>query len=282
MLPAIGVAIRRENRIVFDDESLNALEITFERADDPLRTYRYIGETRDFDYVSVHGLKLSVGSPDEPSKHYMDMMLDVAQENGAVSLSDHLGFTRDSNQGTEMGHFALVPLTEPALDVVCRNVEIAMAHFAPLHFFIENIAYVCKFGGTLEEADFISRMLDRTGVGWLLDVTNVYANSTNYNYDPYEFIRRVAPHASRVQMHLAGGYFDKEVDMYLDSHSHPIPDPIWDLYKFAIEQNKGKVDCVFIERDQNFPEEAEWRAELKKMRQIAEQVEGVGSVEVSQ
>ena len=59
-------------------------------------------------------------------------------------------------------------------------------------------------------------------------------------------------------MHLAGGYFDEKVDMYLDSHSHSIPDPIWDLYKFALEQTKGKVDCVFIERDQNFPEEAEW------------------------
>ncbi|HTI50748.1 MAG TPA: hypothetical protein VL475_07350, partial [Planctomycetaceae bacterium] len=66
MTPAIGYAIREQNRLILDDPAINAAEITFERADDPLRVERYVGDC-DFDYVSVHALKLSVGSVDPPA-----------------------------------------------------------------------------------------------------------------------------------------------------------------------------------------------------------------------
>ena len=124
----------------------------------------------------------------------------------------------------------------------------------------------------MSEADFVSKMLKCTGCGWLLDVTNVYANATNFNFDPYEFISTVMPHADSVQMHLAGGFFDERAGMYIDSHSAPIPDAVWDLYRFSLEQGVGKVDAVFIERDQDFPDETGWRSEVRRVREIAEQV----------
>ena len=130
-----------------------------------------------------------------------------------------------------------------------------------------------EFQGTMSEADFVSKMLKCTGCGWLLDVTNVYANATNFNFDPYEFIASVMPHAKTVQMHLAGGYFDERSNMYIDSHSEPIPYAVWDLYRFSLEQGRGKVDAVFIERDQDFPDEAGSRSEVRRVREIAEQVE---------
>ena len=67
MLPAIGYAIREQNRPILDDPAINAAEITFERADDPLRIDRYIQEF-EFDHVSVHALKLSVASPEPPGE----------------------------------------------------------------------------------------------------------------------------------------------------------------------------------------------------------------------
>ena len=65
MMPAIGYAIREQNRPILDDPAINAAEITFERADDPLRVDRYVQE-HDFEYVSVHALKLSVGTSGLP------------------------------------------------------------------------------------------------------------------------------------------------------------------------------------------------------------------------
>ncbi len=271
MMPAIGYAIREQNRFVFDDPAIDAIEITFERADDPLRVERYIGDI-DVDHVSVHALKLSPGSPDPPGENYLSAIKDIALENGAESISDHLGFTRDCHDGSEMGHFAPVPPTYEALEATCRNIDVIQEYFSPLRFYLENIAYLFRLEGPLGEAEFLSELLRRTGCGWLLDVTNVYANATNFGFDGFQFIEQVMPAAGRVQMHLAGGVFDEKVNMYIDSHSHPIPDGVWDLYRHALRVAAGKVDAVFIERDQNFPDEDGWRGEARKVRAIAEEM----------
>lgn len=270
MIPAIGYAIREQNRPYLDDWSINAAEITFERADDPLRVDRYVQDA-DFDKVSVHALKLSVASPDRPNSKYVDALKAIAFENGATSVSDHLGFTRDGDDGVEMGHFAPPPYTAAAVECTSRNIDVVQQEFGDVRFYIENIAYLFQFDGAMTEADFLKRVLKNTGCGWLLDVTNVYANSVNFGYDPYEFIADVMPAAQDVQMHLAGGYFDEKLDKYIDSHSHPLPEPVWDLYRHSLELGRGKVEAVFIERDQNFPDEEGWREEAREVRRIAEE-----------
>lgn len=271
MTPAIGYAIREQNRPYLDDWSINAAEITFERADDPLRVDRYVRDA-EFDKVSVHALKLSVASPDRPNVKYVDALKAIAFENGATSVSDHLGFTRDGDDGVEMGHFAPPPYTEAAVECTSRNIDIIQKEFGDLRFYVENIAYLFQFDGTMTEAEFLKRILKNTGCGWLLDVTNVYANSVNFGYDAYEFIADVMPAATDVQMHLAGGYFDEKLDKYIDSHSHPLPDEVWDLYRHSLELADGKTEAVFIERDQEFPDEDGWRGEAREVRRIAEEV----------
>jgi len=271
MSPAIGYAIREQNRPVLSDPAINAAEITFERANDPLRVDRYVRD-HDFDLVSVHALKLSVASPEPPAAHYLDALRAIALENGAESVSDHLGFTRDGDNGVEVGHFAPPPYTEAALACTCRNIEAVQAHFGDLRFYLENIAYLFQFEGTMTEPEFLRRVLQATGCGWLLDVTNVYANGMNFGYDPYEFIEDVMPAASSVQIHLAGGFYDSRANMYIDSHSHPIPDAVWDLYRFALEMAHDRATAVFIERDQNFPDENGWRQEARMAREIADEV----------
>lgn len=270
MLPYIGYALREQNRPYLDDPAIDACEITFERADDPLRIERYLADA-DFPYISLHALKLSPCSPEAPGLEYLSALREIALENGAASISDHLGFTRDVHDGVEMGHFAPPPWTEAALDATCRNVNQIQNFFEPLTFYIETIAYLFRLQGEMSEAEFVSRLLTRTGCGWLLDVTNVYANALNFQFDPYEFIAEVMPSAHRVQMHLAGGVFDEAAGMYIDSHSHPIPDAVWELYRFSLQQGRGKVDAIFIERDQNFPDERGWRAEARLARAIAEE-----------
>ena len=271
MLPAIGYAIRRENRPILTDPAINAAEITFEQAQRGMRTQRFTGQL-EFEHVSVHSLEMSLSSPELPPDDYLRGLKEIADENDASSISDHLGFTRDHNAGVAMGHFAPPPYSSAALQVTCRNIDYIQDYFQERPFYIENIAYLFKFNGEMSEAEFLSHVLQVTGCGWLLDVTNVYANARNHGYDAWEFIRTVMPYASRLQMHLAGGFFDKEAGFYFDSHSEPIPDEVWQLYHFALREGRGKVDAVFIERDANFPGEQEWRREVRLAREIAEQV----------
>jgi hypothetical protein len=271
MLPSIGYALREQNRPILDDPAIDAVEVTFERADDPLRVERYIGELAPR-YVSIHALKLSPGSPDPPAEEYMARLKAIAEENDAHAISDHLGFTRDSAGGTELGHFAPVPMTRAALDATSRNIDLLQQYFDPLEFYIETIACLFRLEGEMTEADFLGKLLRRTGCGWLLDVTNVYANAINFKFDPREFIDVVLPDAPRVQIHLAGGVFDEKVGMYIDSHSHPVPDDVWALYRHALRRGRGKIEAVFIERDQNFPDEDDWRGEARRAREIAEAV----------
>ena len=114
----------------------------------------------------------------------------------------------------------------------------------------------------------------KTECGWLLDVINVYANARNFGFDGYDFIVEVMSSAERGQMHLTGGYYDEKVDMYIDSHSHSLPDQVWDLYRFALETVGDRASAVFVERDQNFPDEQGWRYEILRVRQIVEDTVG--------
>ena len=94
MRPALGYALREQNRrAIVRDDAVTAVEITYERADDPLRQERYLGSA-SFDYVSLHALKMSPASADPPARRYLDEIRTIALENDAAAVSDHLGFTR--------------------------------------------------------------------------------------------------------------------------------------------------------------------------------------------
>jgi uncharacterized protein len=270
MAPAFGYALR-EHEGLHLDLAVSAIEIPFEQADQPLRTERYLGDAH-FKYTSLHSSKLSPGSADAPSRRYLDAIREVAMENGARAISDHLGFTRDCHDGTELGNIAPIPFTLGALEATCRNVELIQRHFQPFPFYLENIAYLFQFDGELDEVEFLTRVFSRTGCGWLLDVTNVYANSVNFRFDPYDFIGRIMPDAAQVQMHLAGGFHSSATGVYSPSDRHPVPSEVWELYRFALAQAGPKLEAVFIERNPSTLDESVWGDDVRHAGDLAMQV----------
>jgi uncharacterized protein (UPF0276 family) len=270
MVPHVGYALRKQNRALAGDPAWTGVEIEFFRASHPLRLAPYLSDL-DFKYVSIHSLELSVASPDAPMSAHLDELVTVARENGARAISDHLAFTRGGAMG--VGQVATTPFTPVVLDAVCRNIDIIQKRLGDLAFFLENMAHFFRLKGTMSEPEFLSRILRRTGCGWLLDVTNVYHNALNFGDDALGFISAVMPSAGRVQMHLSGGYIDEESGKYVDSHNAPIPDAVWTLYRQALELGRCKVEAVFIERDGNFPDNHGWLAEVRQARRIADEVE---------
>jgi uncharacterized protein (UPF0276 family) len=273
MPPATGYALREENFGVADEPAWTGVEIDFQRAGNPLRVDPYL-HGLSFGYVSVHDLHVSVASPEPPPRDYLDALVAVAEENAAVAITDHLGFNYGEPGGANIGHVTAPPWTPVALDIACRNVDAIQRRLGKFAFFLENLAHWFVFRGTMSEADFFGRLMEKTGCGLLLDVTNAYANEVNFGHSARAFIDEVVSRAGRVQIHLAGGIMDVEARRYLDSHSEPIPDAVWDLYRHALAVGRGKVEAVFIERERNAPDDLGWRSEVRRVRQVALDVEG--------
>jgi uncharacterized protein len=71
------------------------------------------------------------------------------------------------------------------------------------------------------------------------------------------------------QFHLAGHTYNGK--LIIDTHDHPVPDPVWDLYRDAVARF-GPVSTM-IERDDRIPPLSELLAELDHARTLAASVQ---------
>jgi len=100
---------------------------------------------------------------------------------------------------------------------------------------------------------------ERADCGVLLDVNNIYVSSRNHGFDPFTYVNSVP--AERVaQIHVAGhSKFQKYI---LDTHDHPVIDPVWKLYERAI-QRVGHT-ATLLEWDDSIPSFQEVHREAMK------------------
>jgi uncharacterized protein len=260
MLPAIGIAIRDQNRDCLNDSSINAAEITVDSSAGPLKFENHV-RSAEFDVVSIYARSLCVATAEPVCRRCLDNLKAIADQNGAHSIAGRLGFDGDvpldAANATRSPRF---------IDTVSRTVDSLHHIFGRTRFFLENCA------GLALTADALSQILERTGCGWMLDVTSVYTDSRNLGFDPYDFIAEVLPAATRLQMHVSGGDFDNRAGEYKDSHSQPVPEEVWSLYRHALVLGGHKTQAVFIERDRDFPASEGWRNEVRHARFLAERV----------
>jgi uncharacterized protein (UPF0276 family) len=194
-----------------------------------------------------HGVGLSVGTAGALDDDYLKRLSSVADLVDAPWLSDHLSFTKVPETDIEQ----LTPLwfTEESLATVCRNVKQLKA-VIDRPFLLENITYYFTLpDNDMTEAQFVTRVLEETDTGLLLDLNNVWVNSVNHRFDPYEFLDAI-PLERTLQIHLAGGVQVK--DMVVDTHSTPVTEAVWDLLDHVLD--RAPVKAVLLEWDQDWPE----------------------------
>jgi uncharacterized protein (UPF0276 family) len=93
-------------------------------------------------------------------------------------------------------------------------------------------------------------------------VNNIYVNSINHNYDPYEFLAQM-PGERLMYLHVAGHY-DEAADLKVDTHGADVIDPVWNLLQKTYAQF-GPVPTL-LERDFNIPPLAELMQEVDQIR----------------
>ena len=216
--------------------------------------------------ILAHGLALSLGGRDSWDSNHLDELGSFVEQIGTPHYSDHLCIS--SAQGSHSHELLPLPLTrENAQHVAQRVREISGA--MPIPFAVENISAYGRWPeDDLNEADFVTEVVERADCGLLLDVNNLFVNSSNFGFSAREMLDRM-PLESTVQIHIAGHTLQKD-GLRIDTHAEPILDEVYSLLRYALPRT-GPVP-ILLERDDHFPPLSELLAELEVIRSIGREV----------
>ncbi|GGZ61154.1 UPF0276 protein [Streptomyces subrutilus] len=211
--------------------------------------------------VVPHGVSLGLGGADRPDPAKLAALGERALALGSPLVSEHIAFVRTTSPALEAGHLLPVPRTRDALDVLCENVRIAQDAL-PVPLALENIAALISWPGEeLTEGQFLTELVERTGVRLLVDVANLHTNRVNRGEDPAAVLDAV-PLEALAYVHVAGGV--ERDGVWHDTHAHPVPPVVLDL--LAALRSRVDPPGVLLERDDDFPPEAELAGELTAIR----------------
>jgi uncharacterized protein (UPF0276 family) len=211
----------------------------------------------------MHGVSLSIGSTQPLDRNYLSQVKALAARVEPAWISDHLCWTGVA--GRNMHDLLPLPYTEEALTHVVERVR-TVQDILGRRILLENVSSYITYGDSaVSEWDFLREIAERADCLILLDVNNIYVSSVNHEFDPLEYLNAIP--ADRVQqIHLAG--HENHGDYLIDTHDHPVPDPVWELYGAAVRRF-GNVSTM-IERDDNIPALEELCTELDAARAMAE------------
>ncbi|CAH0134409.1 DUF692 family protein [Pseudomonas sp. PA-7-1E] len=232
--------------------------------------HHYLGLIRAQYPLSLHGVGLSIGGEAPLDREHLARLATLIERYQPQSFSEHLAW---SSHGPVFLN-DLLPLAYDActLERVCEHVDQVQSTLKrPM--LLENPSTYLQFQrSTLDETDFISQIVRRTGCGLLLDVNNVYVSCINHQRDPLTYIDALPLHAVG-EIHLAG--FAEDTDslgdrLLIDDHGAPIDNAVWQLYAQVLART-GAV-ATLIERDNQVPAFSVLQAEARQAEWYLSQV----------
>lgn len=232
--------------------------------------HHYLGLIRAQYPLSLHGVGLSIGGEGPLDLEHLARLVTLIERYQPQSFSEHLAW---SSHGPVFLN-DLLPLAYDAstLSRVCDHVDQVQSTLKrPM--LLENPSTYLQFQrSTLDETDFISEVIRRTGCGLLLDVNNVYVSCINHQRDPSAYIDALPLHAVG-EIHLAG--FGEDTDslgdrLLIDDHGAPIDNAVWQLYEQVLTRT-GPV-ATLIERDNQVPAFSVLQAEARQAQGYLSQV----------
>jgi uncharacterized protein (UPF0276 family) len=185
-------------------------------------------------------------------------------------VSEHLSWSIAG--GVYLADLLPLPMTEEALDVVCRNVD-ETQDVLGCRILVENpSSYLQYTHSTIPEWEFLSAVNERTGCGVLCDVNNIYVSACNHGWDASAYLAAL-PKAAVKEIHLAG-HAVKEIGgrtLRIDDHGSRVSPEVWRLYEEALTRF-GRVPTL-IEWDTNIPDFAVLQEEAFQAERALRRVE---------
>jgi uncharacterized protein (UPF0276 family) len=212
---------------------------------------QYLDAIRRDTPISLHGVGLSLGSADGLDQAHLERIRQVAERIEPGLMSEHLAWSVVG--GTYLADLLPLPMTEEALDVVCRHVDQTQSYLKR-RILVENPStYVTFRHSTIPEWEFIAAVAERTGCGILCDVNNIYVSAHNHGWDASSYLAALPPDAIG-EIHLAGHSVRSLGDggtLCIDDHGSRVIEDVWALYQEAL----ARFGCVptLIEWDNSVP-----------------------------
>jgi len=235
------------------------------------RPLQILEKARELAPVVLHGVSLNIGGTDPLREDYLTELELLIRRFAPAWVSDHLCW------GAVGGRFAhdLLPLpyTEEAVAHVAARIRQVQDRLG-CRILMENVSsYLTYSVSSMPEWAFVSAVAEEADCGILLDVNNIYVNAINHGFSPLEYLSGIR--RERVgQIHLAG--HSSSGDLLIDTHDHPVPTPVWRLYREAVRRF-GRVSTL-VEWDDQIPPFEELLAEANRARQIEDEVLSASSI----
>lgn len=215
----------------------------------PLAQLRHLAERFP---ISVHGVGLSIGGEAAPDPDHLARLKTLLGWLNPASFSEHLAWsTHDSRFFNDL---LPLPYSAATLARVCAHIG-QVQDVLGRRMLLENPSSYLTFASSeMCEADFLAEVARHTGCGLLLDVNNVFVSATNLNTDAGSYIDAF-PHGLVGEIHLGGHAVDRDEQgtmLLIDSHAHPVVDPVWALYVRTLARTGPRP--TLIEWDTDVPD----------------------------
>jgi hypothetical protein len=186
--------------------------------------------------ISVHGVGLSLGSAEGLDLRHLQRLAALVRAIEPGLVSEHLSWSIVGGQ--YLGDLLPLPMTEEALELVCRHVEQTQSLLQrPL--LIENPSTYVQFAhSSIPEWEFMNALAQRTGCGILCDVNNIYVSASNHGWDANAYLSALRPEAIG-EIHLAGHALRTLADgstVRIDHHGGRVAAEVWSLYQQALQR----------------------------------------------
>jgi hypothetical protein len=214
--------------------------------------------------VVQHGVAMYFGSATDPDPEHLKRLKTLTRRTNTPWLSDHLCW--GSVDGRYTHDLLPLPYTWEAVERTVARIK-QVQNYLEIPIAVENVSSYAAFNDSqMTEWEFLTEVVERADCGILFDVNNVYVSSVNHEFDPLEYVNYIPAHRV-AQIHIAG--HSKYEKYILDTHDHPVIDPVWDLYARAI-QRCGPTPTL-LEWDEHIPTFDEVHNEARKAQRYLDQ-----------
>src|SRR5882672_831913 len=230
----IGLRFQHHQAVLDTDPDVAWMEIHTENYMGGGTPLRYLDAIRRDYPISLHGVGLSLGSAEGLDPAHLERIRRVAERVEPAMMSEHIAWSMAN--GTYLADLLPLPMTEEALEVVCRHVDQTQTYLKR-RILVENPStYIAFANSVIPEWEFMTAVAERTGCGILCDVNNICVSAHNHGWDASAYIAAL-PRDIVGEIHLAGHSVRTFADgstPRIDDHASRVSAEVWALYQQAL------------------------------------------------